>query len=93
MTTGFPLLTIIVFLPVGGAALSSPCCPAGGRRAWPGRWGCLSALVELGFVVYLVVDFQVGQAGFQFVSQHSWIGSSASRGRSGWTGSRCSSWP
>ncbi len=31
------------------------------------------AVVELAFVAYLVVDFQSGQAGFQFVSQHSWL--------------------
>ncbi len=31
-------------------------------------------MAELGLVVYLVVDFPSGQAGFQFISQHSWIG-------------------
>ena len=34
----------------------------------------IAALAELGLVVYLVVDFPSGQAGFQVISQHSWIG-------------------
>jgi NADH-quinone oxidoreductase subunit M len=36
--------------------------------------GLAFALVELGFVAYLVADFPGGAAGFQFISSHSWIG-------------------
>jgi NADH-quinone oxidoreductase subunit M len=72
VTTGFPLLTIIVFLPAAAAVV----CGFMPRRV-PERnvklIALLAALVELGFVAYLVVDFQGGQAGFQFISQHQWI--------------------
>ena len=89
-TTGIPLLNIIVFLPLAGAIVcmflpSASWTPAGpgesGDRRLPrpalgpaGWVGVLVALAELGFVVYLVVDFPGGKAGFQFISDHSWIG-------------------
>ena len=87
-TTGIPLLNIIVFLPLAGAILAMllPSAPApaaaAGEASVPARpalglagWvGILVALAELGFVVYLVVDFPQGAAGFQFVSDHAWIG-------------------
>jgi NADH-quinone oxidoreductase subunit M len=74
VTTGFPLLTIIILLPVAGALLCA-LLPAAGEERWARPLGLAFALVELGFVVYLVVDFQVSHAAsFQFVSQHSWIG-------------------
>ena len=70
---GFPLLTAVVFLPVLGAAVVV---------LMPSTWsqaikpvGMVAALAEVGLVAYLVVEFRSGQAGFQFVSQHSWIGS------------------
>jgi NADH-quinone oxidoreductase subunit M len=68
-TVDFPLLTIIVFLPVAGAVvaalLPSP------RLAMP--VAMLTSLAELGLVAYTVVDFPTGSAGFQFVSRHGWI--------------------
>jgi NADH-quinone oxidoreductase subunit M len=74
VTAGFPLLTIIIFLPVAGA-LACALLPASTEDRWAKPLGLAVALVELAFVVYLVVDFKVGQAAsFQFVSQHSWIG-------------------
>ena len=72
MTTGFPLLTIIIFLPAAAAVV----CGFMPRRASERvvkAVALAAALVELGFVAYLVVDFQGGQAGFQFISQHEWI--------------------
>jgi NADH-quinone oxidoreductase subunit M len=72
VTTGFPLLTIIVFLPAAAAVV----CGFMPRRASERvvkAVALTAALVELGFVAYLVVDFQGGQAGFQFISQHDWI--------------------
>ena len=71
MTLGLPLLTIIVFLPLAAALVVALIPPGPDRLAKP--LGLAVAVVELGFVAYLVVDFQGGQAGFQFVSQHSWI--------------------
>jgi NADH-quinone oxidoreductase subunit M len=89
-TTGIPLLNIIVFLPLAGAIISmllpsaawspdhgsttadgTPTRPALGPA---GIVGLLFAVAELGFVVYLVIDFPGGAAGFQFVTSHSWIG-------------------
>jgi NADH-quinone oxidoreductase subunit M len=85
-TTGFPLLNIIVFLPLAGAII----CMLLPSSSWSGTGsesggasstfalartiGLVFALAELAFVVYLVVDFPGGAAGFQFVSTHTWIG-------------------
>lgn len=74
MTTGFPLLTLIVFVPAGGALLCA-LLPSLGQGRLVRPVGLLATLAELGLVVYLVADFKVGQPGFQFVSQQSWIGS------------------
>jgi NADH-quinone oxidoreductase subunit M len=87
-TTGIPLLNIIVFLPLAGAIISmllpsgswAPAPAEGGagpsKLGPAGIVGLLFALVELGFVVFLVIDFPTNghAAGFQFVSSHSWIG-------------------
>jgi NADH-quinone oxidoreductase subunit M len=80
-TTGIPLLNIIVFLPLAGAVvcllMPSPAWTPAGRRRPPMTLaqaaGLVFALAELAFVVYLVVDFPGGAAGFQFVSTHQWI--------------------
>jgi NADH-quinone oxidoreductase subunit M len=90
-TTGIPLLNIIVFLPLAGAIVSmllpsgswAPASegadrgPRGASRFGPaGIAGLLFALAELGFVIYLVIDYPTNgrAAGFQFVSDHTWIG-------------------
>ena len=85
-TTDFPLLNIIVFLPLAGAIVClllpsaswSPNDPDGraSRLGPAGYAGLAFALAELGFVAYAVVDFPTSghAAGFQFVSSHSWIG-------------------
>ena len=72
-TSSFPILTVIVFLPVAGALLCA-LLPGDTPEPIAKRVGLAFALAELGFVTYLVVDFPVGQAGFQFVSTQSWIG-------------------
>jgi NADH-quinone oxidoreductase subunit M len=69
---GFPLLTVIVFLPVAGALLVTLVPSARAELAKP--IGAIFSLVELALVVWLVIEFKEGQAGFQFVSQQSWIG-------------------
>jgi NADH-quinone oxidoreductase subunit M len=73
VTASFPILTIIVFLPLVGAALVA-LLPAASESHLAKPIGMVAALAELGLVAFLVVDFTSGQAGFQFVSQHSWIG-------------------
>jgi len=72
VTSNIPILTIIVFLPLVGAALVALLPAASADLAKP--IGFLTAALELILVIYLVVDFKGGQAGFEFVSQHSWIG-------------------
>ena len=88
MTTAhFPLLNILVFLPLAGAVVCmllpssswSPTPSESGTRppsmfAVARTVGLAFALVELAFVVYLVIAFPSnGAAGFQFVSTHHWI--------------------
>jgi NADH-quinone oxidoreductase subunit M len=68
----FPLLTFIVLLPVVAAAVVALIPTSEARLVKP--VALIAALAELGLVVYLIVDFPAGQAGFQFISQHSWIG-------------------
>jgi NADH-quinone oxidoreductase subunit M len=72
-SAGFPLLTFIVLLPVVAAAVVA-LIPASSEARLVKPVALIAALAELGLVVYLVVDFPAGQAGFQFISQHSWIG-------------------
>ncbi|HLI54296.1 MAG TPA: NADH-quinone oxidoreductase subunit M [Acidimicrobiales bacterium] len=68
MTSPIPILDIIVFLPAGGAVA----CLLLPRLA---RYLALVASVaELGFAFYMMVAFEPGQAGFQFVTRQSWIG-------------------
>ncbi len=72
-TVGFPLLTLIVFLPIVAAAVTS-LIPSSREKQLVIPVALIASLAELALVVFLVVDFPSGQAGFQFVSQHSWIG-------------------
>jgi NADH-quinone oxidoreductase subunit M len=74
-TTGIPLLTILVFLPLAGAVVSM-LLPSYVNDAAAKAVGMAFALAELGFAAYLVADYPTGghAAGFQFVSSHSWIG-------------------
>jgi len=72
-TLGFPLLTLIVFLPLGAAVVVAA-LPAGQVERLAKPIGAAATLAELAAVVALVVEFRVGEAGFQFVSDHSWIG-------------------
>jgi NADH-quinone oxidoreductase subunit M len=72
-TVGFPLLTFIVFLPLVGALIAA-FIPRSHEAKLAPPVGLVTALAELGLVIFLVVDFPKGNAGFQFVSQHSWIG-------------------
>jgi NADH-quinone oxidoreductase subunit M len=71
---GFPLLTFIVAVPVVGAFLAA-LVPAGRARSLVRPIAILTSLAELGLVVFLVVDFPSGRAGFQFIDHQSWISS------------------
>jgi NADH-quinone oxidoreductase subunit M len=72
-SAGFPVLTIIVLLPAVAAAVIA-LIPASAEARLVKPLALLACLAELGLVVFLVVDFPAGRAGFQFISQHSWIG-------------------
>ncbi|MDQ2754101.1 MAG: NADH-quinone oxidoreductase subunit M [Actinomycetota bacterium] len=71
-TLGFPLLTVLIFFPVGAAAVVA-LIPAR-REELAKPVGTLAAIVEAVLAAIVVVEFQRSQAGFQFVSAHSWIG-------------------
>jgi NADH-quinone oxidoreductase subunit M len=72
-TIGFPLLTVIVFLPLG-AAIAVAALPAANADRLAKPVGALAMLAEIAFVIVAVVAFKTHFAGFQFVSNHSWIG-------------------
>ncbi|HVM03203.1 MAG TPA: NADH-quinone oxidoreductase subunit M [Acidimicrobiales bacterium] len=68
---GFPLLTSIVLLPAVGAAVVAalPAARADAIRlvAW------MATLATGVLTVVLAVEFEAGEAGYQFVSEHTWI--------------------
>ncbi|MFP5377990.1 MAG: NADH-quinone oxidoreductase subunit M [Acidimicrobiia bacterium] len=68
---GFPLLTSIVLLPAVGAAVVAalPAARADAIRlvAW------IATLATGVLTVVLAVEFEAGEAGYQFVSEHAWI--------------------
>jgi hypothetical protein len=67
----FPLLTAIVLLPAVGAAVIAALPKA---RADAIRLvAALASLATGVLTVVLAVEFEAGEAGYQFVSQHSWI--------------------
>lgn len=69
---GFPILEVLVFLPVG-AALLVALVPSG-RAELVRPLALVAAIVEFALAVVLVVTFDKNQAGFQFVTEQSWIG-------------------
>ncbi len=68
----FPILNVLVFLPVAGA-IAVALLPAE-REELARTVGVAFAVAEFGFAIALTVAFKSSTAGFQFVSNHSWIG-------------------
>lgn len=68
---GFPLLTMLVIMPLAGSVIVALLSR---RRA---EWVKLTALLTSVFVaalsIWMVVEFPSGSEGFEFVSKHSWI--------------------
>src|SRR6185437_9910299 len=66
--TQFPILSVIVFLPIVGAliALALP-----RRAAW--GWGLAVSLVDLALTLALIPLTQSGGAGYQFVEHARWL--------------------
>jgi len=71
----FPILDVIILLPLG-AALVVAALPRGARAGVVRALALGSAGAELALAIWMVVAFKTGDAnaGFQFTSQHSWIG-------------------
>ncbi|HZN16422.1 MAG TPA: NADH-quinone oxidoreductase subunit M [Acidimicrobiales bacterium] len=68
---GFPLLTAIVLLPVIGSLLIALVPKS--RTDVLKVLGLVVTVATGVLTAYLAVQFKVGDAGFQFVSHHSWI--------------------
>ena len=71
MTLGASLLSLLVWLPIGGGLLV---LALGDQRVAAARWLALAvALVALILCVPLYLGFNNGTAGFQFVERYHWI--------------------
>jgi len=67
----FPLLSLLVWLPILGGAL---CLLLGNERPQAARWvGLVTALAALVLSVPLLTGFDMGSAAMQFVEQRPWI--------------------
>jgi NADH-quinone oxidoreductase subunit M len=72
MATPFPLLTVLVLVPAGAAALVA-LVPDRRAPAWLHEaLGLAAALVTLAVAVTIAVRFKSGDGGFQLVSDHVW---------------------
>jgi NADH-quinone oxidoreductase subunit M len=75
---GFPLLSIVVFMPLAGAlvTLLLPALagrPGGRRRMAVKAWGLAVAVADLALACVLWGFFNYGRAGLQFEDQAAWI--------------------
>jgi len=67
---GFPLLSIVVFVPLLGAVVT---LFLGQRRALVGAWALVVTLGTLALACVLWGFFDYGQPGMQFVERYAWI--------------------
>ncbi len=67
---GFPLLSAIIFVPFAGALVT---LLLGGNRKVIRIWALIVALVDLALACVMLVLFDYGQAGMQFVDHFAWI--------------------
>ena len=70
-TLGIPLLTLLVVLPLVGAVMVSLMNKAQAERIK--LVALVFSLITGALSVYMLAKFPSGQAGFQFVSQQSWV--------------------
>jgi NADH-quinone oxidoreductase subunit M len=68
---GFPLLTALIFVPGAGAVLTL--LTPGRRPELTRTVGYVTSAVTFGLALYLLVQFDTGHAGYQFVSDHAWM--------------------
>ncbi|MDQ3470641.1 MAG: NADH-quinone oxidoreductase subunit M [Actinomycetota bacterium] len=67
----FPILTLLVLVPVGGALATAV---TGNRRPELVKLvGLLASVLTGALSIWLLVAFEAGAEGFQFVSKHPWI--------------------
>ncbi len=67
---GFPILSIVIFLPLAGALVA---LLLGRNRSALKIWALLVAVADLALACVLWAFFNYGQAGMQFVDQITWI--------------------
>ena len=68
---GFPLLTALILVPAAGAVVTL-LVPA--RRPELTRVvGYVTSAAVFGLAVYLLIQFDTGRSGYQFVSDHRWM--------------------
>jgi len=73
-TLGFPILSLLTFLPLAGAVLIATLSGAEAAVARNARWIALwTSLIVLALGIYLWISFDPSQAGFQFVEDHAWF--------------------
>jgi NADH-quinone oxidoreductase subunit M len=73
METSFPLLTAIILVPAFGALVVALLPRRRPELVRPA--GLLFTVVTGALTIYLLASFETAEPGFQFVSQHEWIGS------------------
>jgi NADH-quinone oxidoreductase subunit M len=67
----FPLLTSLILVPAAGAVIT---LLVPGRRPELTRVvGYVTSAAVFGLAVYLLIQFETGHAGYQFVSSHEWM--------------------
>ncbi len=71
---GFPILSLITFLPLAGAVIIATLSGAEPAVARNARWIALwTSLIVLALGIFLWISFDPAQAGFQFVEDHAWF--------------------
>ena len=70
-TASFPILTMLVLVPLLGAILVSLLSKKHGE--WVKLAALVSSVTTGAMSVWMLVKFPTGAAGFEFVSKHSWI--------------------
>ena len=68
---GFPLLTALILVPAVGAVITL--LVPGRRPELTRAVGYVTSAATFGLAVYLLIQFDTGHAGYQFVSDHSWM--------------------
>ncbi len=71
---GFPILSLITFLPLAGVIFIATLRGDEAAVARNARWGALwVSLIVLALAVYMWISFDPKQAGFQFVEAQPWL--------------------